>query len=488
MPTPDLMPIVLTLLLIQGGLGAFDTIYHHELTEGLASRPSARLELRIHALRAMLYGVVFGSIAWVTFQGLWVWAIAGVVAVEVGLTLWDFVQEDASRKLPATERVLHTVLAINGGAMFGLYAVQLADAASLPSGLAWADYGWLSGVLSLLAVGVMASGLRDGWAAHSLGQQAAQSAVKPNPFTTLQPALPQQTLLITGGTGFIGQALVTQLLAGGHSVTLWVRDPLKAATQFQGRVRCVTALEQLHADDHFDAVINLAGTPVVGPRWTARRQATLLASRVGVTQGLLAWLARTTVKPATWIQASAIGYYGVRPPEERLTESSARGGGFMSELCVQWEAAAAQASTFGVRQVTLRLGVVFGSQGALPPLVMPHRFGLGGCMGDGRQMMSWVHLDDVLGAIAQGLKDARMTGIYNTVAPEAVSQGEFARTVGALLHRPVWLHLPAALLRWPLGEMAQLFVDGQRVVPARLMAQGFVFQQPTLRGALKDLL
>lgn len=297
-----------------------------------------------------------------------------------------------------------------------------------------------------------------------------------------------QAILITGGTGFIGQALVKQLLEGGHSVTLWVRDPLKATALFQSQVRCVTALTQLHADEPFDAVINLAGTPVVGPRWTAKRQTTLLASRVGVTQDLLAWLARTTVKPATWIQASAIGFYGVRPPEECLDETSARGGGFMSDLCVQWETAATQASAFGVRQVTLRLGLVLGAGGALPPLVMPHRFGLGGRMGDGRQMMSWIHLDDVLGVIAESLRNDTMAGVYNTVAPGVVNQGEFARTVGALLHRPVWLHLPAVLLRLLLGEMAELFVDGQQVQPARLAALGFVFQHPELRGALHDLL
>jgi uncharacterized protein (TIGR01777 family) len=306
-------------------------------------------------------------------------------------------------------------------------------------------------------------------------------------MTAAPPPTSPQHLLLTGGTGFIGTALVKQLLASGHRVTLWVRNAAKAQLQFQGRVRCITAMDQLPSDERVDGVVNLAGAPVVGPPWTARRKAQLLASRVGVTQGLLTWLARTQHRPSVWVQTSAIGFYGVRLPEEALTESSAAGSGFMSALCVQWEAAAVQAQALVTRQVTLRLGVVFGKGGALPPLLLPHRIGLGGRMGDGRQIMSWVHLDDVLAVITAALDDASMHGIYNTVAPGAVSQGEFARTVGEVLHRPVWLHLPAMLLRLPMGEMAELFVDGQRVVPARLVAQGFAFKYPALRGALLDL-
>ena len=303
-------------------------------------------------------------------------------------------------------------------------------------------------------------------------------------FAELTP----QRHLITGGTGFIGTALVQQLLRQGHPVTLWVRDPAKAQRRFGQGVRCVTSLDELAADDTFDTVINLAGAPIVGPPWTAGRRAQLLASRVGVTLGLLTWLARTAQKPSTWLQASAIGFYGVRPPEEALTEHSAAGAGFMSELCVKWEAAAAQANAMGVlRQVTLRLGVVLGKGGALPPLLLPIRLGLGGRMGDGRQMFSWIHLHDVLAIMATALQDGTMQGVYNTVAPDVVSQGEFAVTAGQVLHRPVWLPLPAWVLRLPMGEMAQLFVDGQRVVPARLQAQGFVFAYPELLGALKDL-
>ena len=309
----------------------------------------------------------------------------------------------------------------------------------------------------------------------------------PQPLDSLFSKLPPQRHLITGGTGFIGTALVQQLQRHGHQITLWVRNPAKAQQRFGQGVRCVTSLDELVADDAFDTVINLAGTPVVGPPWTAGRRSQLLASRVGVTQGLLTWLARTTHKPSTWLQASAIGFYGVRPPEEALDEQGAAGSGFMSELCVKWEAAAAQANAMGVRQVTLRLGVVLGKGGALPPLLLPIRLGLGGRMGDGRQMFSWIHLNDVLAIMAAALQDTNMQGVYNAVAPGIVSQGEFAHTAGQVLHRPVWLPLPAWVLRLPMGEMAQLFVDGQRVVPARLLSKGFEFGYPTLLGALQDL-
>ncbi|GLR13938.1 epimerase [Chitinimonas prasina] len=471
---------VLNLLILQGLMGAFDTLYHHELTVGLPQRPGARKELTLHAVRALLYGVVFAALAHVGFHGLWVAAIAALVLVEVGLTLWDFVVEDNSRKLPSTERVLHTVLAINGGALFGLYAWQLADWASLPSALVSLDTGWRGCLLSLFAAGIALSGVRDALAARKLGQAAAT----PNPFADL----PHQRVLVTGGTGFIGEALVSQLLAAGHNVTVLARDPLNAAYLFHGRARCVPALDQLHSAEQFDAIINLAGAPVVGPRWSPQRKAQLLASRVGTTQALQAWLARATHKPATWIQASAIGYYGVRPADELLHEDSRAGQGFMTELCARWEESAQPAQRQGLRLVTLRLGLVFGPGGALLPLLLPHRFGLGGRMGNGRQIMSWVHRDDVLGMIARALGDGTMQGTYNAVAPEAISQADFAQTIGRLMHRPVFLHLPAAPLRLVMGEMAQLFFDGQRVVPHRLQSQGYVFRYPTLAGALRALI
>lgn len=196
----------------------------------------------------------------------------GLVGIEIILTLWDFVEEDNSRKLPATERILHTVLATNGGALFGLYASNLATWWHLPTDLVTADYGWQGHVLTLFAIGVVLSGVRDGLAAIRLEQHATTQ----NPFAELK----HRKLLVTGGTGFIGEALVSQLLDVGHEVTILTRDPLRAAYLFAGRARCMRSLDRLDATEQFDVVINLAGAPVVGPRWTSGRKAVLINNRL----------------------------------------------------------------------------------------------------------------------------------------------------------------------------------------------------------------
>jgi uncharacterized protein (TIGR01777 family) len=479
MPDFSLLDWAVALLIAQAVLGALDTLYHHELSVALPYRHSARLELLIHALRSCFYGILFLGMAHVAFQGTWAITIALLFALEIGLTLWDFVVEDRSRKLPAIERIMHTVLAVNGGAFFALYGVQLAQWASLPTGLIAIDFGWRGWLLTLFAIGVTASGIRDGLAALRMQREGKPS----NPFA----GGAYKRVLVTGGTGFIGEVLVNQLLDAGHTVSVLARDPLKAAYLFDGRARCLRSLSKLGYNETFDVVINLAGAPVAGPRWSAKRKAQLIASRVNTTEALMSWLKNAQHKPDLWVQASAIGFYGVRDASESLDEYASKGDGFMAELCAKWEAAAQPATEFGVRQVVLRLGVVFGTGGALLPLLIPFRLGFGGRMGDGQQIMSWVHRDDVIQVIARAFADDNLSGTYNLVAPDAVSQSVFAERVGKALTRPVWLHIPATPVRALAGEMAQLFFDGQRVVPSRLIEAGYMFHYSTLDAALRDL-
>ena len=330
--------------------------------------------------------------------------------------------------------------------------------------------------------------------------EPAKTMPASNPFSEI----PTQHLLVTGGTGFIGSALIAQLLTAGHQVVVLTRNPARANARWGGKVRCFDDLNALLANPALtpiDGVINLAGAPVVGLPWSQARQRVLLASRVGTTQRVIEAFAQASRSdpqfkgPPVWIQASAIGFYGVREPAERLTESSLPGSGFMSALCREWEAAALPAALAGARQVVLRLGVVWGKGGALPPLLMPIRLGLGGRVGSGAQIVSWIHLQDVLRLIARALAHGLagdlsappMQGTYNAVAPEPISQAQFVAMAAKVLHRPNWLPLPAAPMRWALGEMAQIFVDGQHVVPERLLAEGFRFDFPEAAGALRDL-
>jgi len=300
-----------------------------------------------------------------------------------------------------------------------------------------------------------------------------------------------KTALITGGTGFIGSELVKQLLAAGYSVHLYSRQAAAAVKKFNGKVSAFSRWDELANDTQFDVVINLAGSPVVGPRWSAARKQVLLDSRIGTTEGLMSWIARATVKPSVLVNGSAIGYYGCRG-DEALDESAPPQDEFMSELCQKWEAAAQKAEDFGVRVVRLRLGLVFCSHdakgGALPKLITPYYFGLGGKMGDGQQVMSWVHRDDVIAVIFRAMSDASMSGAYNLTAPEAPTQAQFAKAVGQALHRPTFLVTPACIIDTLAGEMGALFTKGQRVVPKKLIDEGYKFKYPTLISALDSYL
>lgn len=277
-----------------------------------------------------------------------------------------------------------------------------------------------------------------------------------------------RTVLVTGGTGFIGRHLCPILQSRGWKVIVWRhRDELP--------------------DETVDAVVNLAGARILGPPWTKHRRRVLMESRVGTTTKLVQWMAQRARRPAVLVSASAVGFYGVHA-DERLDESAGPQPVFQSEICRAWEEAADHCTALGVRCVLPRFGVVLGSDGgALPAFVRPARLGIAAVMGSGRQGFPWLHIDDAVGIILWALEN-QIEGPLNAVAPGLVSQREFQQVLCDVLRRPLWLRVPVWPVRLALGEMSQLLVDGQYVQPSRAVQAGFLFRHPELRDALDDLL
>jgi uncharacterized protein (TIGR01777 family) len=293
-------------------------------------------------------------------------------------------------------------------------------------------------------------------------------------------------VLVTGATGFIGRRLVERLTERGDRVLVLTRDRRKAARSFGDAVDVCTDLAALPDSTAIDAIVNLAGTGVAARRWTRARKQVLLESRLAVTNALVALVARLETKPLTWINASAIGYYGVHGDDTSLHEKSAPQAIFQSQLCAAWEAAANRAERHGVKVAALRIGLVLGAGGgALPALARPVRFGLGPLLGDGAQWVSWIHRDDLVELMLFVLDQRTLAGPINATAPTPVRHRELMHAIAATLdRRPIWLRVPRRLLRLALGELAQLFVDGQRVLPSRALALGFSFRYATIGAAL----
>lgn len=304
-------------------------------------------------------------------------------------------------------------------------------------------------------------------------------------------------VFITGGTGFVGPALVQRLRRDGHSLRLWVRAPARAREQLDGfsaglaeQVELVaasggaTAMQAAIADA--DAIVNLAGEPVIGKRWTPRQKQSLAASRVGVTDQIVAAIAATP-RPRVLVSTSAVGYYG-DPGAREVDEDSPPGTGFLAELTVAWEQAALRAASSDTRVVLVRIGLVLGRGGGVLGQMLPaFKLGVGGPLGSGDQYFPWVHLDDLVELFAAALTDAKLRGPVNGVAPGIVTNREFARALGRAVHRPAFLRVPSFALRLALGEAASALTAGQRVVPRRTQALGFVFKHPELDAALAEL-
>ncbi|WP_437479000.1 TIGR01777 family oxidoreductase [Sorangium sp. So ce1014] len=301
-----------------------------------------------------------------------------------------------------------------------------------------------------------------------------------------------KTVLVTGGSGFIGRALVKELLARGDRVTVLTRDVGRTQATLPG-ARVVSwspysAGPWFEELDGVDGVIHLAGESIT-KRWTEDARREIVNSRVDTTRLMGEAIGKARRKPAVFLCASAVGYYGPQPGEKVLDEGAPPGEGFLADVVVRWEESArAVEEQHGVRSVQLRIGVVIGEGGgALEKMIAPFRFFLGGPIGDGKQVISWIHCDDVVAMTLLALDSDAVRGPFNVTAPHAATGEEVAQAIGAVLRRPSWLRVPEAVVKLGMGDAAEIVTTGQRVHPRRAEELGYTFRHARLVPALESI-
>lgn len=295
-------------------------------------------------------------------------------------------------------------------------------------------------------------------------------------------------ILITGGTGFIGQRLCAALRRDAHHLWVLSRQPDRVPDTCGNDVQGLGSLDELDGSVQIDAVINLAGEPIADKRWSDAQKQKLVNSRMNTTRAINDWIQNAEHKPAVLISGSAIGFYGDTGARE-ISEDSPPVNEFTHQLCRDWEDEALKAEAHGVRVALLRTGIVLGKGGgALSKMLPAFRFGLGGPIGRGDQWMSWIHRDDMVSIILFLLKHDNLSGAFNATAPHAVMNRQFTRTLGEVLRRPTILPMPAFVLKLLFGEMSHLLLTGQKVVPQRLLDQGYAFRFEELDSALREIL
>ena len=296
-------------------------------------------------------------------------------------------------------------------------------------------------------------------------------------------------VFITGATGFIGRALVLRLLGTGHQVTAWVRDEERARNLLGSEVVLVPTNSSI--GEHIpraNAVINLAGEPVLAGRWKASRKSAIVESRINLTRAIATAIAESPSPPSVLISASAVGYYGDRG-DETVEDDTPAGNDFLATLCRDWEASALAAQNSRTRVFIPRLGIVLApEEGALARMVLPFRFGVGGPIGSGRQYVPWIHIDDLVEILVTALQDERFSGPLIAAAPNPVTSRQLAGAIGIVLRRPSLLPVPGLALRILLGEVGAYLLTGQRVRPRRLEQLGFVWRYSEIETALADIL
>jgi uncharacterized protein (TIGR01777 family) len=301
-----------------------------------------------------------------------------------------------------------------------------------------------------------------------------------------------KTILVTGGTGLIGGRLIFRLLSDGYKILATSRNTAQFDTIKNPNFQSISwdGKSLLNNDGSLDdihAVIHLAGAGVADKRWSNSYKKEILESRTQPTLALIHSFSTVKKTPAVFICGSATGIYG-SSAKDTFTENSPKGDGFLADVCKAWEDAASTAEDFGMRRVSLRTGIVLDSKkGALPRMLTPYKFFIGGKLGNGKQWFSWIHIDDITGIIKFVLEDESLRGSFNATAPSPLRMADVARTIGTTLHRPAIFPVPEFALKIVLGESAYEITKSQKVIPERLLNAGFRFKFPHLKEALEDL-
>ncbi len=300
-------------------------------------------------------------------------------------------------------------------------------------------------------------------------------------------------VIITGGTGMIGRALAQRLLLSEAEVILLSRDPKNKRHDLPQGIHLEAWDARTAAGwgkwiDSNTAIVNLAGENLSSGRWTGARRQRLISSRVDAGLAVSHAVEQAKNKPAVVIQASAVGFYGVENTS-MVDETYPAGADFLSQICFSWESSTSAVEKFGVRRVIVRTGVVLSKdEGALPKMLLPYRFYLGGPVGSGKQGFSWIHLHDEVAALEFLIRNPEARGIFNLTAPEPVTNQQFGHALGKTIHRPSGFPVPGFVLKLILGEMSTIVLDGQFVQPKRLLENGFTFTYPDIDSALRNLL
>jgi len=289
-------------------------------------------------------------------------------------------------------------------------------------------------------------------------------------------------ILITGGTGFIGSALCSRLLEENNKIVILSRHPEK----IKPPIKAITDLNDLKDSEIFDVVINLSGEPIANKRWSDKQKHQIFSSRIDITEKLISYFEKSENKPKLFISGSAIGYYGIDKSDNSIEEKETGDNSFSSKLCQKWEVTALKAEKLGIRTCLLRTGIVLGKNGgALSKMLLPFKMCLGGRIGNGKQWMSWVHIDDLVGIILYCISHDNLKGAINGTSPNPVTNQVFTKTLGMIIKRPTIFPMPTIVVKLLMGEMGEeLLLAGKKIVPKKALDAGYNFKYKTLEEAL----